>query len=474
MNTFRYAMSALSLSLAACVTVPTEAPSDRPLTSEQLGLGADASGPVSNDWWQAYRDPQLDRIMRDVLASNPSLAEVLARVRIAQQRDVVAKSRLYPAVDLDVHETRERVSGRDVVPPPYSGHTNWLGNEGLNLSWDLDFWGRQSELLKQTHLDTEAKILDASSARLAIIGAVLRSYVELDRQYRLADVAERTAKQREQILSITRERVLAGLDTNVELLQAEGAVQDAEVQLSQAHFDQDLARHRIAELAGYGANAQFELTRPALDQEAALDLPKTLPADLLGRRPDVLAARARIDAATAGRSAARAAFYPDINLIAFAGTAAIGFNNLFNATSGTYGVGPAIHLPIFNAGRLKAEYRSAGAEIDASVANYDAAVLSAVREVSDQLSAVDALRDQLSKQRAGLEDAEAAYTLARKRYDAGISSYLTVLTTEAQLLVERRQHVDLVAAQAIAHISLQIAVGGDFDSKGRSADVAAK
>lgn len=468
-----FALSALSLALAACVTAPTETPNAQPLDGINLGLSAQVTVPADSAWWQAYGDPQLDRLMQQALANNPTLAEALARVRAAQQLDLVAKSRLYPSVDFNASETRGQFSGQDLVPPPYAGHVGWEGSQGLNLSWDLDFWGRQADLLQQARAQTAAAGLDAAGARLAITGAVLRSYIELDRQYALAEVAERTAQQREEILGITHKRVAAGLDTNVELRQAAGAVPDAEVQLRQARYEQDLAVHRLAALIARGADGYAAIQRPMLDEQAELKLPQALPADLLGRRPDVLAARARVDAATAGQAAAKAAFYPDVNLAAAAGTAAIGFGNLFQAASGTYGAGPAIHLPLFNAGRLKAEYRAAGAEIDAGVASYDATVLNAVREVSDQLSAIDALREQIAKQQQALDDAEAAYKLARERYDAGLASYLTVLNAETQLLNERRQRVDLVASLATARISLQLAVGGSFEPQAPAAVAAA-
>jgi NodT family efflux transporter outer membrane factor (OMF) lipoprotein len=350
------------------------------------------------------------------------------------------------------------------VPPPYAGHVHSQGNEGLNLSWDLDFWGRQADLLKQSRAAANAATLDAADARLAISSAVLRTYIELDRQYALADIAERTAKQREEILAITRKRVTAGLDTNVELHEASGAIPNSQVQLRQARLDQTLAIHLIAALAGRGAAVYDDIRRPTLDEAFELTLPETLPADLLARRPDVLAAHARIDAATAGQAAAKASFYPNINLAAFAGTAAIGFSNLVGSGSETYGVGPAIHLPLFNAGRLKAEYRAAGDEIDAGVASYNAIVLNAVREVSDRLSAIDALRYEIARQKSALDDAEAAYRLARVRYAAGLATYLSVLNAESQLLRERRGRVDLVSSLAVARVSLQLAVGGSFEA----------
>ena len=202
---------------------------------------------------------------------------------------------------------------------------------------------------------------------------------------------------------------------------------------------------------------------PTLDPAAILPLPAALPADLLGHRPDVLAARDRIEAARAGQAAAKAAFYPDINLTAFAGTSAVGLGNLFHGNSAVYGAGPAIHLPLFDAGRLRAEYRGAAAEIDEAVSAYNQSVLQAVRETSDQLSLVEALNAQIVQQERSLDDAEAAYNLAEERYRAGLSSYLTVLNTETAVLSARREHVELVSGAAIARVSLLLAVGGSFD-----------
>jgi outer membrane protein TolC len=136
---------------------------------------------------------------------------------------------------------------------------------------------------------------------------------------------------------------------------------------------------------------------------------------------------------------------------------------LFVGNSAVYGVGPAIHLPLFDAGRLRAEYRGAAAEIDDAVSAYNESVLQAVRETSDQLSLVETLNAQIVQQQRSLDDAEAAYQLAQERYQAGVSTYLTVLTTETAVLSARREHVALVSDQAIARINLLLAVGGSFD-----------
>jgi NodT family efflux transporter outer membrane factor (OMF) lipoprotein len=460
----RFIVIALTLALQGCITAPRLDPQQQTIASEHLGLAAQISVPTPvQAWWSAFHDPQLDQLMQQALEDNPNLAQAMARVRAAQSLADVAQADLGPTLSFNAQEIRQRFSGHDVIPPPYAGTKRWQGHEGLNLSWDIDFWGRQDSLLKQARSRTAAAALDVASARLALSGAVARTYIDLYRNDQLADVAQRTEAQRERILEITRIRVLSGLDTNVELREASGAVPEAHVELLEARAAAALDTHQLAALSGQGAVIYAQVRRPMLDPAAILPLPAALPADLLGHRPDVLAARDRIEAARAGQAAAKAAFYPDINLAAFAGTSAVGFDNLFHGSSGAYGAGPAIHLPLFDAGRLRAEYRGAAAEMDDSISAYNQSVLQAVRETSDQLSSIEALNEQIVLQERSLDDAEAAYHLAEERYRAGLSSYLTVLNTESAVLSARREHVELVSGGAIARVSLLLAVGGSFD-----------
>jgi NodT family efflux transporter outer membrane factor (OMF) lipoprotein len=414
-------------------------------------------------WWSTFHDPQLDQLMGQALADNPTLVQALARVREAQSLTDVTRAGLSPIVTYDAQETRERYSAHDPIPPPYGGMTTWVGRQGINLSWHLDFWGRQTSLFKQAAAKTGAAALDVDSARLALSGAVAQAYIDLYRNSALADVAQRTEAQRARILEITRRRVRSGLDTNVELREASGALPEAHVELLQAQAAAELDTHQLAALSGQGATVYAQLQRPTFDPATVLPIPTALPADLLGHRPDVLAARTRIDAATAGQAAAKAAFYPDVDLVAFAGTSAVGLRNLFVSASGSYGAGPAIHLPLFDAGRLRAAYRGSAAEFDEAVGMYNQSVLQAVRDTADQLSLVRALNVELVQQQQSLDDAEAAYRLAEERYGAGLSDYLTVLNAETAVLNSRREHVALTSDQAMARVSLLIAVGGSFD-----------
>ena len=453
----------MGLLLGGCISSHYAAPKERALESPtDLGLSGTAAPMADADWWAAFEDPQLDRLLSGALADNPTLAQSLARIRAAQAEAAAVRADSWPSITYDASETRERFSSHAPIPAPFGGTPRWDGRQVFNLSWDLDFWGRQSALVGQANSRSEAAALDSAGARLAIAGAVVRSYLELDRAYALADVAQRAQEQRLRIRAITQRRLKAGLDTTVELREAEGAVADVRVDLIQIEAERDRAIHRLAALIGQGAAAYEKIERPRLRADTALELPSSLPFDLLGRRPDVLAAHSRIVSARAGLAAAKAAFYPDINLLAFAGTEAIGLDNLLHGSSRTYGLGSALHLPIFDAGKLRALYRGSAADVDLAVSTYNQTVLEAVQQTADQITNIAALGSGLEEQQRSVDAAEDAFRLATERYRAGLTTYLSVLTTETEVLSARRQRVELLSARDIARITLLLDVGGDF------------
>ncbi|NGY04766.1 efflux transporter outer membrane subunit [Solimonas terrae] len=464
MKTSRVAAALIPLLLmSACVLPPKDEPRVTTVDAQALGLGSDRLQTVSGDWWKAFGDPQLDRLVDDALANNPGLAEALARVRSAQAQAQAAGAATRPGVTLDGQEVRQRFSENYYIPPPYGGGEYWVGQLGANLNWDLDFWGRQADLIDKARLQTQAAALDHASARLALSGSLAQAYLDLYRAYALADIATQAEQQRETLLKLTEDRVRAGLDTQLDVKSAEALLPQARAARLQAESARDLAVHRLAALSGHGADAYDRIGRPQLTLDVALPLPAQLPIDLLAHRPDVLAARARVDAATAGRAAAKAAFYPDISLTAFAGYQAIGLDTLFKGGSGIWGFGPSVHLPLFDAQRLKAGYHGATAEVDAAVASYNDTVLNAVRDVADQLTLSRSEAQQLQQSRQTLSASEAAYALAQKRYAAGLSSQIVVLNAESNVLSARRDVVSLQAALAVARVTLLLTVGGTFD-----------
>jgi NodT family efflux transporter outer membrane factor (OMF) lipoprotein len=458
-NTFLFAC----ILLAGCVLPPKESAHPEALQNSRVGLTGAAVEPVPDGWWQSFDDPQLDRLIRAGIKDGPTLAQAQARVADALARAQIAQAKRLPTANLDASAFYERAPQNFIIPPPLAAHTFWDGQAGVSLGWDLDFFGKQANAVHRAQALTHSAELDVESAKLMLSLAIAQSYVELYRENALADIAERSAAQRENIVAITRRRVAAGVDTQLELRQAEGQLPQAHVARDQAQAAAELAVHELAALTGQGAEAYASIQRPVLNLDAALPVPTTLPINLLARRPDVLSARLNIEAADSQRLSDRAAFYPDINLRALAGIGAFGLNNLVQWSARGYTAGPAISLPLFDGGRLRAQYQSSEAQLNQAIADYNDTVLRAVQQTADQLTRIDALARERVEQQQTLEANEAAYKLAEERYRAGLASYLSVLNAETQVLTARQSMVDIVGNQAVARVTLLLAIGGSFD-----------
>ncbi len=459
--------------LAGCVLPPKESPHPQALVSAKVGLGGVAVEPAAGGWWNSFQDPQLDRLIRAGLKDSPTLTEAQARVAEALSQAQSSQAALLPHAKLDASALYQRAPENYLIPPPLAGHSFWMGQAGATLGWDADFWGRQANAVHRAQALTESARLDEDNARLMLEGAITQAYVELYREDALADIAQRSEDQRQDILNITRRRVAAGLDTRLELRQAEGQLPQARVAREQAQAAADLAVHRLAVLTGAGADVYGSIQRPVFNVEAALPVPTALPINLLARRPDVLAARLSVAAADSQRLSDKAAFYPDVNLQALAGIGAFGLSNLVQWSAHGYGAGPLISLPLFDGGRLRAQYRGSEAQLDEAIAGYNDTVLRAVQQTADQITQLDALAHERLDQQQTLEANEAAYKLAEERYRAGLASYLSVLNAETQVLTARQTMVNIFAGQAVARVTLLLAVGGSFDPHSSGALAAA-
>jgi NodT family efflux transporter outer membrane factor (OMF) lipoprotein len=274
-------------------------------------------------------------------------------------------------------------------------------------------------------------------------------------------VANQLLTQREHVQRLVHDRVNAGLDTSLELRQSEGGLPDARLQIETLQEQLTLAKNALSAMIGQ-PNRPLALVLPAQTAIKNIAHATALPSDLLGRRADIAAARWRVEAATQDVGNAKAQFYPNVNLVAFAGFSSIGLDRLLSAGSQQWGVGPALHLPLFDGGRLRANLKGKTADLDAAIESYNAAVIDAVRDVADQLASTQAITRQQTEQRAAQASAENAYEIALQRYDAGLSNYLQVLTAETTVLSQRRQGVDLAARALDTQVALMRALGGGY------------
>jgi len=452
-----------ALLLSACVDTPPTTPQTKEVATESLGLTGAPAPHAPREWWKAFADPQVDRLAALVISDNPSLSSALARMRAAQSELAVNRAEDLPQVTLNGNEQRVLFSKDYIIPPPYGGSYRWYGSLTTNLSWSLDFWGRQAALIEKARNSAEAAALDAEAAHLALSGAFSQAYINLLLDYQYGDIADATVAERSEILKITQGRFNAGLENGSAVEQAKSLLSIAKADQLRFAAAREMDLHAIAALAGQGAALYSTITRPNPNLDVVLPLPSALPADLLSRRPDILAAKARVQAAVEGRKAAQADFYPDINLEALVGFQAIGLSNLVTGNAFTMGVGPAIHLPIFDAGKLRAQYAKSTADLDLAVSDYNGAVVGAIKQTADAMTQVASLQAQRVQQQDAAASAERAFRIAQDRYRSGLSTQLPMLTAESTLLQARQALAGVVAQGAQQRITLMLTVGGGFE-----------
>lgn len=454
-----------ALVMAACAPLPTLHAPATPLAGEQLGLKAPAvqatpeAAALDPQWWTAYADPQLDALVAQAIAQSPSLA--LARARIARAGALIenAEAAERPTVGLQADVTRQRFSEHGMYPPPLAGSVRNTINLQAGISYEWDFFGRHEAALQSALGQQRAAQADADAARLSLAQAVARAYVALARSQAQSRLLEQQMALREQSLALVRQRAQAGLDNRAELRQAEAPLPELRrTQLALAE-QQTLLRNQLAALTGQGPNATTGL-QARLPQLLAWQQEPQL--DLLGRRPDLAAARARVEASAQDVKLARTQFYPSVNLSAFVGLNAIGFDQVFKSGSRQMGAGPALRLPLFDTGRLRAQLKGSAAEQDAAVASYNAAVVDAVRDASDQFATLQSLRQQQRAQDELLANADSQLQLATQREQAGLVNRLVRLNATQARLLQQRQQLDLQAQAVDAQINLMRALGGGY------------
>jgi NodT family efflux transporter outer membrane factor (OMF) lipoprotein len=423
---------------------------------------ADGAWPAT-DWWKGFGDAQLAALIDEALKDSPTLRVAEARARKARALAQSAGAALAPQVNGNASFQRERFSKNGLYPPPFAGTWNSLNQTTLDLSFDFDFWGRNRAALQSALGEVRAAEVDAFAARIALSVSIAQAYIELQRGFDQRDVAGATLEQRVRLHELTAQRVVAGLDSRVELKQAEAGVPEAREQILRLEETIKLSRNRIAALMGQGPDRGLSISRPQARTTPARALPAVLPAELLGRRADIVAERRRVEAAARGIDAARAAFYPNVSLTAFLGLQSIGLAQFANAGSAIAGIGPAVSLPIFNGGRLRANLSGTHADYDAAVEQYNQALADALREVVDQLDSMRFIDAQRGEQRQALESAQQAYDLAVLRYREGLGNYLQVLSAEAQVLTQRSLAADLDARTLAVSVNLIRALGGGYE-----------
>lgn len=435
-------------------------------TPGDLGAAALAGSATefpADDWWKAYGDPALDALIAEGLANSPDVALAAARIRAADAAVEQAGGALSPNVSAEGSIGGQKQSYNLGFPKQFVPKgVQSTGRLSLMLGFDFDLWGKNRALLAAARGEATAARVDAAQARLLLSSAIALQWGQLAA---LEASRAEAARSRDALLGVERltdQRQRAGLDNKADVALSTGRRAGAEQALAALDEQIELQRNAIAALVGAGPGRAGSLPHPALDLSAATPVPASLALDLVGRRPDLVSARLRVEAASSRVEAARRAYYPDINLAAVVGLQTVGLSNLVEGDSTYAQFGPALSLPLFDGGRLHGNYENAGAGYDQAVAQYDKALVDAVHQIADVLDSRRALDARLAAARAGATAADDAARLARLRRGEGLANLLQVLAAEDAAAEARRALRELEARAFILDVTLVRALGGGF------------
>jgi NodT family efflux transporter outer membrane factor (OMF) lipoprotein len=468
----RVLVGAAALLLAGCAQLPPAGPRAQPKAGTALQSGRAFAAPAlawpSERWWAIYGDAQLDALIEEALREAPDMAAAMARVRRAEAAVQLGEAATGPRLGANAVVSEDKLSYNYLTPRAQTpSGWNGYGRATLDFAWELDFWGKNRAALAAATSALEAERAELAQARLLLAAGIAADYAELSRLFASRATLQQSVEVRRKTAVLFTQRFVNGLETRGGMREADARRAAAEGALLAVDEQIALQRNRLAALLGAGPDRGLAIRAPSLKFERGFGLPPTLAIDLLGRRPDVVAARLQIQAREQRIDESRAAFYPNINLSAFVGVQSLGLDMLARGASSVGSVGPAVSLPIFDGGRLRGQLRGAEAGHAQAVASYDAVLAHALREVADAAASQKALGPRLDKAGEAVDAAAEAHTVARNRYEGGLATYVDVLSAEDGYLDALAALTDLRARSIALDIALQRALGGGYQAARR-------
>ena len=451
------ALAAAAL-LAGCSFIPTYERPEAPVPATYASTAAMAQdvATAAVPWQNYFAEPRLQHLIEVALANNRDLRVAVLNIEQARAAFQVRRADLYPGVGLAANASRAPAAGTGDLTNAFS--------VGLAISsWEIDFFGRIASLKEQALAQYLATEQGRNAVQVSLIAAVANGWLNLLADEELLDLSRQTLASREESVRLTKMRLDAGVASELDFRQAQSLTEAARATLAQQQRQRALDENALALLLGQslpedirGSLAGSRLaTAPAMAQ-----LPAGLPSDLLNRRPDILQAEQQLIASNANIGAARAAFFPRIALTAQAGSASGELSGLFKGGSWGFTIAPSLLLPIFDAGRNQANLESAQAGRSIAVAQYEKAIQTAFREVSDALAGQATLGEQARAQQAQAQAEAARLQLADLRYRNGVSSYLDLLDAQRSLFAAQQAVVQVRLAQLQNQVALYKALGG--------------
>ncbi|MGE6570774.1 efflux transporter outer membrane subunit [Psychrobacter namhaensis] len=456
-------LTTLAMSMAACNTIPKA--DTRPVLAEpnvpiEQAYGAfdketisTAEQPVvaSQRWQNFYSDERLKGLIALGLENNKDLESALLAIEQARAQYQITDINDLPTIDGQAGYSRRRQAGQ----------TGDSYNVNLGLAnYELDFWGKISSLKEQALQNFLATAAAKDSTQISLISNIAQSYANLSYSLAQLKLAEATVESREQSLFIANKRFEAGIDPRLPSLQASASLENARLAVLRAQSSILRSRNALQFLVG-GPIPTSLIPAPAVSNITSQQIFNAgLPSALLRYRPDVLQAEYNLKAAGANIEVARASYFPSISLASSIGVSSGSLDDLFKSGAVGWSFGPSVSVPIFDAGRLDANYEVAKIEREQSLANYERSIQTAFREVSDVLATRATLGEQLEAQYRLQDNFEQTYQIADARFKAGISNYLDVLDAQRSLFSTQQGILDLELQKIVSQVELYQALGG--------------
>ena len=448
------------LFLGGCVGPPTDLSRELKLNVPEAWTGqeAGASKVFEAGWLENFGDPVLEGLVEEALTHNYDLQTVAARVRAAQAATAVSGAELWPQIAGNLSGNRAKTSSIGGVPFQGGRFDNF--KLSLDLSWEMDLWGRIRDARSASVANWQASEADYRAARLSLAGKIGRAWfnaIEAELQLRLA---EKSLESFEANLSILEERFRAGIANALDLRLTRANVAGARDALHAQFRQRDIIVRSLEILLGRYPSAQLELVETL--PEAKLPVPAGLPADLLKRRPDIVAAERRFAAAAESLKIAQKDLLPRINLAGSGGTSGEKFDALLDENLKVWQIGGNLSQPVFQGGRLQGRIRQSRAEYEAALAAFREVALRAFREVETALAALSFTAEQKVSLQKAVEEYSEAEKLAWDRYQKGLEDIITVLESQRRAFEAKRRLLSVANLLLQNQVDIHLALGGDF------------